>query len=214
MEQFDQTPDDLRGVAKRVRDERDEWSGSDLDRIKLRAMAQAAKNAGEGKANRGMPMRRRMLVAALSVLAVGGVVTGGIAATNKGGQKDAAQAQYGPPETCPNGQPKPPGGNCGNPQGPPETCPNGQPKPPSGNCGRSPHDEAEARDAARKKCREQAKKSRARNAAAKKRHRTYLARYRGAKHRRLAREFKQQERTSNAATTSRYKKCRAQADQA
>jgi hypothetical protein len=37
-----------------------------------------------------------------------------------------------PPETCPNGQPKPPGGNCGNP---PATCPNGQPKPPPGNCG-------------------------------------------------------------------------------
>jgi hypothetical protein len=212
MEEFDQTPDDVRGVAKRARDEREEWSAQDLDRIKLRAMAQAANKAGRGTAKGRMPMRRAWLVAALSILAVGGTVAGGIAATDGGGPKNAAKDQYGgPPETCPNGQPREPSGNCGKP---PETCPNGQPKPPPGNCGRTPKEEAEARDAARKKCRDQAKTSRARNAAAKKRHRKYLARYQGAKHRRLARKFKKQERTSNASTTNRYKKCRARAEQA
>ena len=157
-------------------------------------------------------MRRRMLVGALSVLVVGGTVTGGIAATSGGGDKDAAQAQYGPPSTCPNGQPKPPSGNCGNPQGPPQTCPNGQPKPPSGNCGRSPRDEA--RKAELKKCRDRANRERAANRRAKRRHRTYVKRYRGAERRRLARSFKRREQKAAARTTRRYKKCRARAEQA
>jgi hypothetical protein len=38
-----------------------------------------------------------------------------------------------PPSTCPNGQPMPPSGKCGEESG--QTCPNGQPMPPSGNCG-------------------------------------------------------------------------------
>jgi hypothetical protein len=210
MDEFDQTPDDLRGVEKRLRDEREEWSGHDLDQIKRRSMAQATSRAGWGKATRGMPMSRRILVVVLSVFAVGGVVTGGIAATSNGGHKDAAKDQYGggPPETCPNGNPKPPGGNCGN--GPPETCPNGNPKPPGGNCGRGPRDEAED------KCRDRVRSDRARNKAAKKRHREYMSRYHGAKRQRLARKFKHQERVSNARATRRYKQChkRAQAQQA
>jgi hypothetical protein len=38
-------------------------------------------------------------------------------------------------EKCPNGQPIPPSGKCDSGNNGGETCPNGQPKPPSGDCG-------------------------------------------------------------------------------
>ena len=148
-------------------------------------------------------MRSRALLLGLSVLLVGGIVGGGIAATDNGGSQNAANAQYGPPETCPNGQPKPPPGNCGNP---PETCPNGQPKPPTGNCGRNPRDEAN-------KCKDKLQRDRAALKRAKARHRKYMARYHGAQRARLAKKFKSQERQGNTRATNKYRKCRQQAAQ-
>jgi hypothetical protein len=196
-------PEDLRGVSRRVRDEREAWSPEDVDRIKLRAMAQAGDAGSRSRPRRGMPMRSRALVLGLSALLVGGIVAGGVAATDDGGSQNAANSQYGPPETCPNGQPKPPPGNCGNP---PATCPNGQPKPPTGNCGRSPRDEAN-------KCKEKLQRDRGALKKAKARHRRYMARYHGAQRSRLAKKFKSQERRGNSRATSKYKKCRRAAAQ-
>jgi hypothetical protein len=101
-------------------------------------------------------IRRRLVPGVLIgglVLAGGGSViaaSGGSSSTHS-----AANDQYCPPSSpgagnpqggpgnncgnggkCPNGEPKPPNGNCGN--GPPETCPDGSPKPPPGNCGKKP----------------------------------------------------------------------------
>jgi hypothetical protein len=202
MGEFDQ-PEEFRDAARRVREEREQWSAEELDRIKLRAMAKAGDAGGRSRSRRGMPMRSRALVLALSALMVGGTVAGGIAATSDSGKQDAANQQYGPPDTCPNGNPKPPDGNCGNR---PETCPNGNPKPPGGNCGRNPRDEAN-------KCKEKLQKDRAALKKAKARHRKFAARYRGAKRQRLEKKFKAQERKANSRATRKYRNCRNKAAQ-
>ena len=143
-------------------------------------------------------MRSRILVLASSVLVLGGSVVGAIAATSGGAPVKSAQSQYG--ETCPDGSPKPPGGNCGKP---PETCPNGKPKPPKGNCGRgNPRGEGE-----KDKCREKRIRDRriARNTRAK--HKAYLGQYKGKRRARLARHFRQQERAQQQRHERRYRRC-------
>jgi hypothetical protein len=66
------------------------------------------------------------------VIAGGGSVLAASGGSSSNGS--SAQAQYCPPNSPNAGQPQGgPGNNCGNP---PETCPNGQPKPPPGNCGK------------------------------------------------------------------------------
>ena len=79
-----------------------------------------------------------LLVAGL-VLAGGGsvIAASGGSSSNRSSSKD----QYCPPNSPGSGQPQGgPGNNCGNP---PETCPDGSPKPPPGNCGHPPHSSSE-----------------------------------------------------------------------
>jgi hypothetical protein len=213
MDHFDQTPEELREVAERLRQGRAGWSPHELDRLKVRAIEQAAKPAGRRKPMRGAPMRARVLVLALSILIVGGTVAGGVAATSGGGSENAAEAQYGPP-TCPNGERV--DNNCGNGQGPgngngQQTCPNGKPFP---NCGRSPQEQQEAQQAARKQCRDDAKSGRADLRATKKRHQRFLQNYHGAQRRRLAAQFRNDEALQNRRVSHNYKTCRERADNA
>jgi hypothetical protein len=211
MERFDREPDDFGEVGERLRSEREAWSRPELDQIKVRSMAQAAGRGAKGPSMGGLTMRARTLVLALSVMLIGATVAAGVAATGNGNGKDAADAQYGPPETCPNGQPKPPPGNCGNP---PETCPNGQPKPPTGNCGRTPKEEADARAAAQKRCIVKLRSDRRVEKKAKARHRRFMSKYHGAKRQRLAKKFSKQEKSQHSRTSRKYKSCKKRASQA
>lgn len=86
-----------------------------------------------------MDIRRRLVPGVLIgglVLAGGGSViaaSGGSSSTHS-----AANQQYCPPNSPGAGNPQGgPGNNCGNP---PDTCPDGSPKPPPGNCGKKPDD--------------------------------------------------------------------------
>jgi hypothetical protein len=71
-----------------------------------------------------------------SLLLLGIVLAGGASVLAAGGSSSegsSAKEQYCPPSSPGAGQPQGgPGNNCGNP---PETCPDGSPKPPPGNCG-------------------------------------------------------------------------------
>lgn len=65
------------------------------------------------------------------VLAGGGSVIAASGGSSSNGS--SSKEQYCPPNSPNAGQPQGgPGNNCGNP---PDKCPNGQPKPPGGNCG-------------------------------------------------------------------------------
>src|SRR4051812_23379768 len=90
--------------------------------------------AGRRDAGGLMEFRSRIVPGVLVgglVLAGGGTVIAAVGGSSSPGS--AAKAQYCPPTSPQGGQPQGgPGNDCGNP---PETCPNGQPKPPSGNCG-------------------------------------------------------------------------------
>ena len=82
---------------------------------------------------------RSRLVPGLLVLGVVLAGGGSVIAASGGSSSNASSSkdQYCPPSSPGAGQPQGgPGNNCGNP---PETCPNGSPKPPPGNCGNPPH---------------------------------------------------------------------------
>jgi hypothetical protein len=89
----DRLPNDLEQIATRLRTERAEASGLDLDRIKTRAMAQATSSRPKGIA-----LRSRTTAVFLSLaLMVGG--TGGVMAAKGGNGKSqgsAGNSQYKP----------------------------------------------------------------------------------------------------------------------
>src|SRR5919106_6385641 len=94
---MDRNPQDLTGdleaLARRLRDDRPEITGLELDRIKRRAISQAAATAGSWAPKKGLFMKPRIAVAL--VLAMG-LLTSGTGATlaviSESGS--AAQVQY------------------------------------------------------------------------------------------------------------------------
>ena len=94
MAHFDDTnlPDELQDVARRLREQRPEASGLELDRIKLRAMSSRSK---------GSVVKSRLIVALCTVGLMAGGTSGVIAA--KGGNGNggsAAESQYRPGKGC------------------------------------------------------------------------------------------------------------------
>jgi hypothetical protein len=96
-------PPDLQDVADRLRSNRVEANGLELDQIKLRAMSRARSRTG------GNVLRSRLI----AVLLTGGLLVGGtggvIAASGGGGGGNgAANSQYCPPSSPQAGKAKPP----------------------------------------------------------------------------------------------------------
>jgi hypothetical protein len=97
----DRLPDELLDVADRLREQRAEFNPIELDRIKLRAQAQASRPAPSAwRIKRGTPMRSRVVTLALTALLIGGTTAGGIAASSSSNGNSAAQSQYRPGLGC------------------------------------------------------------------------------------------------------------------
>jgi hypothetical protein len=94
----DRLPEHLLEVAEKLREGRVSATPLELDELKLRAKAQAAR--GRSYRLRGAPLRSRVLTLALSALIVGGTAAGGIAASGGGGAGSAAVDQYRPGMGC------------------------------------------------------------------------------------------------------------------
>ena len=88
----DRLPDDLRDLTARLRDQRAEATGLELDRMKTRAMAKAASSRPKGFALRSRGMAA-VLTLALMAAGTGGVLAGG--GHGKGGGS-SAKSQYKP----------------------------------------------------------------------------------------------------------------------
>jgi len=88
----DRLPDDLRDVAVRLHSERAEATGLDLDRMKTRAMANAAASRPKGLAlkSRGIAV---VLTLGLMAAGTGGVIAGG---GHGGHNGNASKSQYKP----------------------------------------------------------------------------------------------------------------------
>jgi hypothetical protein len=86
-------PDDLEDVAARLRSERAEATGLELDRMKTRAMAKAAASPRQ----KGFALRSRGIAAVLTV-ALMAAGTGGVLAGHGNGNSggSAANSQYKP----------------------------------------------------------------------------------------------------------------------
>jgi hypothetical protein len=109
-------PDELQPIVERLRTERPEASGLELDEIKLRAMARA-KDAQRLSRGKGQFMRSRLVgvVLAISVLgggtgamAVSGTGPGGVFKHHRHSLRSAPQSQYCPPKSQRPGKPKKP----------------------------------------------------------------------------------------------------------
>jgi len=87
-----QLPDDLREIGERLRAERPEVSALDLDRIKLRAMADASSSHTRG----GTRLRSRTLAAILTIALMAGGTGGVIATTSNGNGGSASNSVYKP----------------------------------------------------------------------------------------------------------------------
>jgi anti-sigma factor RsiW len=94
----DRLPEHLLEVAEKLREGRVTATPLELDELKLRAKAQAAR--GRSYRLRGAPLRSRVLTLALSALIVGGTAAGGIAASGGDGGGSAAMQQYKPGMGC------------------------------------------------------------------------------------------------------------------
>ena len=94
----DRLPEHLLEVAEKLREGRVSATPLELDELKLRAKAQAAR--GRSYRLRGAPLRSRVVTLALSALIVGGTTAGGIAASSGGGGGNAAEQQYKPGMGC------------------------------------------------------------------------------------------------------------------
>jgi hypothetical protein len=94
----DRLPERLLEVAEKLREGRVSATPLELDELKLRAKAQAAR--GRSYRLRGAPLRSRVLTLALTALIVGGTTAGGIAASGGGGGGSAAVEQYKPGMGC------------------------------------------------------------------------------------------------------------------
>jgi hypothetical protein len=96
-----QLPEELRAVAEQMREQRAYASPLELDRIKLRAKAQASKPAPSVLIpKRGMAMKTRVATLALTALLIGGTTAGGIAANGGGNNGNSADSQYRPGLGC------------------------------------------------------------------------------------------------------------------
>ena len=85
-------PGDLREVAERLRTERATATALDLDRIKTRAMANAATSRPKGFALKSRSVAA-LLTVALMAAGTGGVIAGG---GNGNGNGSASNSQYKP----------------------------------------------------------------------------------------------------------------------
>jgi hypothetical protein len=95
----DRLPEHLLDVAEQLREGRATATPLELDELKLRAKAQAARGRSHGL--RGAPLRSRVVTLALTALIIGGTTAGGIAASNGGGGGgSAADQQYKPGMGC------------------------------------------------------------------------------------------------------------------
>jgi hypothetical protein len=94
----DRLPEHLLEVAETLREGRASATPLELDELKLRAKAQAARGRSYGL--RGAPLRSRVVTLALTALIVGGTTAGGIAASSGGGGGNAAVQQYKPGMGC------------------------------------------------------------------------------------------------------------------
>ena len=94
----DRLPEHLLEVAETLREGRETATPLELDELKLRAKAQAAR--GRSYRTRGAPLRSRVATLALTALLVGGTTAGGIAAAGGGGGGSAANQQYKPGMGC------------------------------------------------------------------------------------------------------------------
>ena len=88
----DRLPDELRELASRLREERAEATGLDLDRIKTNAMAKATAPRRKGFVLRSRGMAA-VLTLALMAAGTGGVLAGG---GNGHGGGSSAKTQYKP----------------------------------------------------------------------------------------------------------------------
>jgi hypothetical protein len=96
----DRLPEHLLEVAGRLREERVTVSPLELDELKLRARAQAARGRRSTSGLKGLPLRSRVVTLALTALLIGGTTAGGIAAAGGGGNGNAADSQYRPGLGC------------------------------------------------------------------------------------------------------------------
>jgi hypothetical protein len=94
----DRLPEHLLEVAEKLREGRVSATPLELDELKLRAKAQAARGRSYGL--RGAPLRSRVVTLALTALIVGGTTAGGIAASSGAGGGNAAEQQYKPGMGC------------------------------------------------------------------------------------------------------------------
>jgi hypothetical protein len=94
----DRLPEHLLEVAERLREGRVSATPLELDELKLRAKAQAARGRSYGL--RGAPLRSRVVTLALTALLVGGTTAGGIAVSGGSGADNAAVQQYKPGMGC------------------------------------------------------------------------------------------------------------------
>ena len=94
----DRIPEHLLEVADKLREGRVSATPLELDELKLRAKAQAAR--GRSYRVRGAPLRSRVVTLALTALIIGGTTAGGIAASSGGGGTNAADQQYKPGMGC------------------------------------------------------------------------------------------------------------------
>jgi hypothetical protein len=99
--QEDRLPEQLLEVADRLRMERHSASPLELDELKLRARAQAARGRRSSTFGpKGLPLRSRVVTLALTALLIGGTTAGGIAAAGGGGNGNSASSQYKPGMGC------------------------------------------------------------------------------------------------------------------
>jgi hypothetical protein len=96
----DRIPDHLLDVADRLSQERVSVSPLELDDLKQRARAQAARGRSSTFGPKGLPLRSRVVTLALTALLIGGTTAGGIAAAGGGGNGNAADSQYRPGLGC------------------------------------------------------------------------------------------------------------------
>ena len=94
----DRIPEHLLEVADKLREGRVSATPLELDELKLRAKAQAAR--GRSYRVRGAPLRSRVVTLALTALIIGGTTAGGIAGSSGGGGGNAAEQQYKPGMGC------------------------------------------------------------------------------------------------------------------
>src|SRR5215213_9439023 len=96
----DRLPEHLLEVADRLREERVSVSPLELDELKQRSRAQAARGRRSPYGPKGLPLRSRVVTLALTALLIGGTTAGGIAAAGGGGNGNSASSQYKPGLGC------------------------------------------------------------------------------------------------------------------